>query len=181
MSSEPRRFIVVTGGPGAGKSSLIDRLQEAGFARSEEAGRGIIQDQVVIGGRALPWIDPDLFAEAMLCWELRSYRLAVARDTPVFFDRGIPDIVGYLRLEGRPVPDHIHTAAQRFRYHRRVLIAPPWPEIYEQDDERRQSFETAQRTYESMVTAYTEYGYELVTLPRVPIEERLRFVAGWIG
>ncbi|WP_326823771.1 AAA family ATPase [Streptosporangium sp. NBC_01756] len=181
MPTEPGRFIVVTGGPGSGKSTLIDRLQEAGFARSDEAGRGIIQDQTAIGGRALPWIDPDLFAEAMLCWELRSYRLAVSDAALAFFDRGIPDIVGYLRLEGRPVPPHLHAAAQRFRYHRRVLVAPPWPEIYEQDDERRQSFETAQRTYESMVATYTDYGYELVTLPRAPIEERLRFVTGWLG
>lgn len=174
--SKPEHFIVVTGGPGAGKSMLIDRLQEAGFSRSHEAGRGVIRDQVAIGGRALPWTDPDLFAEMMLCWELRSYRLASSQTAPVFFDRGIPDIVGYLRLEGRPVPAHIHTAAHEFRYHHRVFIAPPWPEIYEQDAERKQSYEEAERTHASMVATYTECGYDLVTLPRVSVEERVRFI-----
>jgi hypothetical protein len=33
--------------------------------------------------------------------------------------------VGSLRLEGLPVPDHVHAAAKAFRYHRRVLVAPP--------------------------------------------------------
>ncbi|MFG2014975.1 AAA family ATPase [Actinomadura geliboluensis] len=169
-------FVVVTGGPGSGKSTLIDRLELAGFARSQEAGRGVIQDQVAIGGRALPWQDVELFAEMMLCWEMRSYRSMEAQAGPVFFDRGIPDIVGYLRLEGRPVPPHVHTAARTFRYRRRVFIAPPWPEIYEQDTERKQSLAEAERTYESMVTTYAEYGYELVELPRVPVEERVRFV-----
>ncbi|MEU6741975.1 AAA family ATPase [Streptosporangium sandarakinum] len=191
--------VVVTGGPGAGKSTLIDRLQEAGFARSHEAGRGVIRDQMSIGGRALPWADRELFAELMLGWELRSYRTASAAPptasaegatdtvdedgatrtpvaTPVFFDRGIPDIVGYLRLEGLPVPEHVHAAALRFRYHRSVFVAPPWPEIYRRDAERRQSYEEAERTYESMVATYTEYGYEPVTLPRAPVEERVRFV-----
>jgi hypothetical protein len=31
---------------------------------------------MAIGGSALPWADPALFAELMLCWELRSHRMA---------------------------------------------------------------------------------------------------------
>ncbi|ASO18194.1 putative ATPase [Actinoalloteichus hoggarensis] len=169
------RFVVVTGGPGSGKSTLLDALHAVGFARSEEAGRGVIRDQTSIGGRALPWEDRELFAEAMLCWELRSFRLAAEQPGTVFFDRGVPDIIGYLRLEGLPVPEHVHVAARRFRYHRRVLIAPPWPEIYTRDTERRQTPEVAEQTYESMVATYSDYGYELVPLPRVSVEERLRF------
>ncbi len=176
MLTDSARFIVITGGPGSGKSTLIDYLQEAGFSRSHEAGRGVIQDQMAIGGRALPWNDPELFAELMLCWELRSYRQAATRSGPVFFDRGIPDIIGYLRLEGRSVPEHLHAAASTFRYHARVFIAPPWPEIYEQDAERKQPLAEAERTYDSMLTTYAECGYELVELPRVPVEARARYV-----
>lgn len=36
-----------------------------------EAGRAIIQDQVAIGGAALPWADRLAFSELMLGWELR--------------------------------------------------------------------------------------------------------------
>ncbi|MEU8540595.1 AAA family ATPase [Streptomyces sp. NPDC048717] len=168
---------MITGGPGSGKSTLIDRLQAAGFARSYEAGRGVIQDQRAVGGPGLPWQDPGLFAELMLCWELRSYRGAPTGPGPaVFFDRGIPDIVGYLRVEGRPVPAHLDTAARTFRYHPRVFIAPPWPEIYRQDTERRQSPAEAERTHAAMVETYTAYGYELVELPRASVVDRVRFV-----
>ncbi|WP_433351160.1 AAA family ATPase [Microtetraspora malaysiensis] len=180
-AADPGEFVVITGGPGSGKTTLIDRLEHAGFARSQEAGRAIIQDQTAIGGRALPWRDPELFAELMLSWELRSYQIARGRPGPVFFDRGVPDIVGYLRLEGRAVPDHVDAAARGFRYHPRVFIAPPWPEIYRRDGERRQSLDEAERTHASMVAAYTEYGYELVTLPRRSVEERVRFVRSEIG
>jgi predicted ATPase len=174
-------FVVVTGGPGAGKSTLIDRLEADGFARSHEAGRGVIQDQQAIGGRGLPWLDPDLFAELMLGWELRSYGIAVRHappgGPPVFFDRGVPDIVGYLRVEGRPVPPHLDTAARTVRYHPRVFIAPPWPRIFVQDTERRQTAAKAEETYEQMVAVYAEYGYDLVELPRTSVEARARFVA----
>lgn len=170
------RFFVITGGPGSGKSTLIDALERAGFARTQEAGRGIIQDQAVIGGRALPWKDKTLFAELMLAWELRSYAGALRAAGPVFFDRGVPDVIGYLRLVGLPVPAHAERAAERCRYNARVFIAPPWPEIFAQDAERKQAVEEAERTYDAMVRAYGDCGYTLVHLPRTSVEERVRFV-----
>lgn len=176
MTESTERLFVVTGGPGSGKSTLIEALERAGFARSIEAGRGVIQDQVTIGGRALPWCDPSAFAELMLCWEMRSYHMAHERAGPFFFDRGVPDVVGYLRLLGLPVPKHMEKAAEVFRYDRRVFIAPPWPEIFGQDRERKQSLDEAVRTYEAMVATYGGYGYELLELPRAPVEERVRFV-----
>jgi predicted ATPase len=128
-----KMFFVITGGPGSGKTTLIDALERAGFARTVEAGRGIIQDQVAIDGHALPWRDPRAFAELMLAWEMRSYRMAERQTGPVFFDRGVPDVIGYLRLMRLPVPLHIEKAAEEFRYGRRVFIAPPWREIFTPD------------------------------------------------
>jgi predicted ATPase len=175
-ANDAGRFFVLTGGPGSGKSTLIAALGREGYACSVEAGRGVIQDQVAIGGAALPWSDPAAFAELMLSWEMRSYRLAQAQTGPVFFDRGVPDIVGYLRLSGLPVPPHVAKAAETFRYNPRVFIAPPWEDIFRQDAERKQSFDEAARTYEAMVATYGAYGYELVELPRAGVAERLRFV-----
>ena len=170
------RFYVLTGGPGSGKSTLLDALEKLSYARTVEAGRGIIQDQVAIGGRALPWSDRAAFAELMLSWEMRSYRMAERESGIVFFDRGIPDVVGYLRLCKLAVPAHVVEAARKFRYSRRVFLAPPWREIFQSDEERKQDFAEAVRTYESMVETYTEFGYELIELPRRSVEDRVAFV-----
>lgn len=181
MTDKAENLFVLTGGPASGKSTVIKRLEQAGFTCSVEAGRGVIQDQVAIGGRALPWCDRAAFAELMLSWEMRSYRRAQEKSGAVFFDRGVPDIVGYLRLVGLPVPAHVEKAAKIFHYNRRVFIAPPWPEIFEQDSERKQTLDEAQRTYEEMVETYAGYGYELVELPRLPVEERVRFMLDAAG
>jgi predicted ATPase len=180
-SDDFERFFVLTGGPGSGKSTLIDALERAGFARSVESGRAIIQAQLAIGGRALPWRDPVAFAELMLSWDMRSYHMAQNEDRLVFFDRGVPDVVGYLRLLGLPVPAHMERAAEIFPYNRQVFIAPPWAEIFAQDDERKQDFDEAIRTYEAMVTTYAGYGYELIEVPRAAVDERVRFVLQAIG
>ncbi|WP_027034885.1 AAA family ATPase [Mesorhizobium ciceri] len=182
MQNDSDRFFVLTGGPGSGKTTLIEALRHAGFATSVEAGRGIIRDQSAIGGPALPWHDRALFAELMLSWEMRSYQIAQEQTgRPVFFDRGVPDTLGYLRLSGLPVPEHIRVAADRFRYNPRVFVAPPWPEIFAQDEERKQTLDEAERTYHALAGVYTQLGYELVPLPLVPVEARLRFVLAETG
>lgn len=174
-------FHIITGGPGSGKTSLIEALAAQGVHHMPEAGRAIIRDQVAIGGAALPWVDRAAYAELMLGWELRSWHEAHDRAGPVIFDRGVPDVIGYLRLCGLPVPPHVSQAADLFRYQRRVFIAPPWREIFGQDAERKQDWAEAQATYEAMVTVYAGLGYELAALPLAPIAERVRFVRAQMG
>lgn len=170
------RFVVVTGGPGSGKSTLLEGLARRGLPGTDEAGRGVIQDQVTIGGSALPWDDRALFAELMLSWEMRSYRWAQQQPGVVLFDRGIPDVLGYLRLSGLAAPAPVAAAAEMFGYHRRVFIAPPWPDIFDQDSERRQDLAEAERTHDAMVETYTELGYELIGLPKADVATRIAFV-----
>lgn len=112
----------------------------------------------------------------MLAIDLRGHAEALAGRDTVFFDRGIPDIAGYLALCGLPVPDPIERAARQWRYRRSVFIAPPWREIFTQDAERKQDFGEAERTHAAMAEAYPCYGYELVELPRASVADRVSFV-----
>ena len=174
-------LVVITGGPGSGKSTLVDALAFEGFSCMPEGGRAIIQDQVAIGGPALPWADRAAFSELMLAWDLRSYREARARCAPVIFDRGIPDVAGYLTLCGLPVPSHLRKAAELHRYRRQVFIAPVWPDIFTRDAERRQSLEEAEATCRAMAASYSDLGYELVHLPLASVADRVRFVRERLG
>jgi predicted ATPase len=174
-------FYVLTGGPGSGKTTLIDALRKRGYATSKEAGRGVIQQEVESGGGGLPWIDRARFAELMFDWELKSYRDAERSDGPVIFDRGLPDTIGYMRLEGLEVPARMEEEAWRLRYNRRVFIAPPWKEIFGNDQERRQSWDVAVRTYDIMAETYSDLGYEFLELPLASVELRANFVVAAIG
>jgi predicted ATPase len=181
MATDSDRFFVLTGGPGSGKTTLIDALREKGFATTQEAGRGVIREETQGGGHALPWLDPERFAERMFEWELESYRQAEREAGTVFFDRGLPDTLGYLRLEELDVPAWMEEQAWRLRYNNRIFIVPPWKEIFSLDEERRQSWQVAVRTYETMVHTYTALGYTLIELPRTSVSGRVRFILETLG
>lgn len=175
-SCQSERLYVISGGPGSGKTTLLDALAETGFTVMDEAGRGIIRQQQAIGSNALPWGDRTRFAELMLSWELRSHALALRKSGVVLFDRGIPDVAGYLDLSGLAVPAAVARAATDFRYNKTVFIAPHWPGIYVNDAERRQSPDEARRTHAVMWKTYAAFGYEPVELPRAGLAERVSFV-----
>lgn len=181
QKNNDHRYVVLTGGPGAGKTTLIAALKQRGYAAAPEAGRAIIQNYQAIDGPALPWRDKGLFAELMLSWELRSYGTAAAQEGVVFFDRGVPDVLGYLELVGLPVPDHARRAAKLFRYNPAVFILPPWPEIFARDAERKQTVEEAELTYNALAKAYAEAGYELVEVPRGTVAQRTDFILAHLG
>lgn len=141
-----------------------------------EAGRAVIREQVATGGTALPWADRDAFAAAMLDRDLASHTAAHSLPGPIFFDRGLPDIAGYRALSRlRPCPA-VDAACRAHRYHRQAFIAPPWPEIYATDAERRQTPAEAERTYQAMAAIYPAFGYELIELPRAPVADRVAFI-----
>lgn len=173
-------LFVITGGPGSGKTSLIDALATDGVRHIPEAGRAIIREQISLGGDALPWADRAKFAELMLERDVHSYRQASAKPGPIICDRGVPDVLGYLSLCGLRVPDHVRQAAEQYRYNRTIFIAPHWPAIFAQDAERKQTPAEAEATCHVMARTYANLGYDLVPLPLTSIAERVAFVRSHI-
>jgi predicted ATPase len=172
-----QRCIVISGCSGGGKSTLLAALSDAGLAVFEEPGRQIVKEQLFIGGNALPWTDPPGFAE--LCVSRAMHQRIDATRAPgsvSIFDRGIIDAISFLEYLCLPVPAHLETAARRLRYHPTVWFAPPWPQLFASDEQRRHDFAQALAQYASLRLGYQRRGYCLLELPRVPLEERVRFV-----
>jgi len=170
------RLFVITGGPGSGKTTLLQELNGQGFQCAPEDARHIIQEQVRDGGKALPWADRMLYTRLMLERSIQSYKQHTAALRPTFFDRGIPDTLGYARLIGFTDDRFIREACDEYRYTSPVFLAPPWKEIYETDKERKQDFEEAERTCALLAQTYRECGYEVVELPRLAPKERAEFI-----
>ena len=167
---------VITGGPGCGKTTVLAELQKRGFRCAPEVARQIIQEQVETGADALPWGNRKRHTELMLERSVESYLQHTPAARPTFSDRGIPDSLCYARLIGVDDLDELKRACDQYRYAQTVFFAPAWREIYQTDAERKQDFGEAVQTAEQMKSVYEEYGYEVVELPKVPVNERAEFI-----
>jgi predicted ATPase len=168
------RFVVISGCSGGGKSTLLEELRRRGHAVVEEPGRRIVKEELAGKGAALPWVDLAAFARRALAMALDDRRSVAALDGWVFFDRGLIDAAAALqRLTGEPA---LAPLKQTNRYHRRVFLAPPWPEIYVMDSERRHGLDAAEVEYGQLLEAYPSLGYAVSILPKLGVAERADFV-----
>lgn len=175
-SRAEHHLFVITGGPGAGKSTLVDALRGAGEACVDEAGRAVIRQQRASGGDALPWADRDAYWRAMFERDLAAHQAATAAGLRTFFDRGLPDLLGYAALAGLTPPPAAVREIERAAYSPIVFTAPPWREIYVNDAERKQDWSEAVQTYQAVTRAYVDLGYRIVELPLCDVHRRVRFV-----
>jgi predicted ATPase len=167
-------FIVISGCSGGGKSTLLAELNRRGHAVVAEPGRRIVKEEVEGGGLALPWADGAAFARRAVEMALADRERASAVRGWVFFDRGLVDAAAALQhVTGEQV---LEPLGRSHRYHRRVFLAPPWPEIYAIDPERRHGFDAALAEYARLLEAYPSLGYEVVVLPKAGVSERVDFV-----
>jgi hypothetical protein len=61
-------------------------------------------------------------------------------------------------------------------HHNQWRTAPPWPEIYVTDSERRHGLNDAVGEYQRPLDLYPSLGYEVTILPKVSAHERADFV-----
>jgi len=169
------RFVVISGCSGGGKSALLEELGRRGYPTVDEPGRRIVKEQLLSGGTALPWTDGVAFARGCIALALSDRRAARRlQGRWVFFDRGLIDASVALRhLTGEPA---LNAIKRSHRYHQRVFLAPPWPEIYVTDNERSHSLDAGVAEYQRLVNEYPALGYEVTILPKVGIAERAEFV-----
>jgi len=172
-------FVVISGCSGGGKSTLLAELARHGFATIEEPGRRVAREELASGGNALPWIDGTTFACRIAALAEQDHDAARSLPGPVFFDRGLIDAaVAIEHLTGESV---LTDLAARYPYSSPVFLAPPWPDLFVSDAERRHDFASAVAEYDRLAAAYPALGYDVILLPKVSVAERLAFVLERVG
>ncbi len=172
MLQRSKKF-VLTGGPGVGKSTIIELLKKEGFPTCKEIAREIITEQLQVHGDVLPWKNKRAFQKKVLEGQL-SLEQAIPRETKVFLDRGLHDpIAFYLESEAR-IPTEFIQASKNAGYSI-IFLLEPLPS-YENDSVRREDDIRARKLHHSIARVYGEFGYKLVSIPPVSPEKRLDLI-----
>jgi predicted ATPase len=165
--------VVITGGPGAGKTALLSELDRLGYATVDDTPRAIIRSRRARGLSPRP--PPPEFAEEILRREIEQYDLH-GGGALTFFDRGVIDALWMVSQAAPERRAEVAALAAGHPYHRVAIFLPPWEEIYVNDEERDHPFSHAVHVYESLVTWYEACGYDVAPLPKVPVAERCQIV-----
>jgi len=127
----------------------------------------------------LPWIDLAAFARRAIQVARHDREVLPTANNWIFFDRGLIDAVAAFQYAtGEPALSFLRASD---RYHDRVFLTPPWPEIYVKDEDRQHGLDDAIAEYERLLDAYCELGYETILLPKIGISERADFVLSQLG
>lgn len=168
--------IVIAGGPGTGKTSIINELIKRGCTCFEEVSREIILDARKQGIEQLFLTKPLLFSELLLKGRIKQFNAAEeSEEDIVFLDRGIPDIVAYMDYSGDLYPDFFIEACKEHEYDH-IFILEPWQEIFISDSERYENFEQATEIHNYLIKAYKNNNYDLKDVPFGTIEARTDYI-----
>ncbi len=171
-----KEIIVIIGGPGTGKSTIIDGLIEKGFCCYPEISREITLEAKNQGIEQLFLENPLLFSELLLEGRKNQFKNALEETNKiVFIDRGIPDILAYMHYIGDSYPPHFDLACRENVY-TKIFILPPWEEIYVSDEARYENFEQAKLIHNHLSETYKNYGYELIEVPKDTLDKRILFI-----
>lgn len=165
--------IVITGGPSTGKTSIIQSLEKDGKPVFHEIARKVIKEQLDIGTNKVPWEDVSSFSKLVLEEQIQDFQLGT--NSINFYDRGIPDIIGYLNYNNQPKISELEAAVSNYKYDY-IFITPPWKDIYQTDNERRETFEESIALFHELQGAYESRGYSPIVLPNDSIAKRIEFI-----
>jgi len=168
-------FFILTGAMGAGKSTVIQKINGRGFSCIDEPAREILKVQRSINGSGVPERNAWMFNQLMLSRMLYQYKSNIDKDHIIIFDRGIPDIIGYSELLNSE-KENSSAASEEYRYNKHVFLFKGWEEIYTNDDERKMSYALAESFGEDITRVYQRLGYSTIDVPFVPAEERASFI-----
>jgi predicted ATPase len=170
------KLIALVGGPGSGKSTVLQSLENLGFTCFEEVSREVTLEAKKAGIDQFWIAEPILFSRILLNGRIKQHEQAnQTTQNLVFLDRGIPDVLAYLDYIGDHYPQEFIEACHQYRYDK-IFFFPPWQEIYRTDNERYESFREASEIGEILVNTYKRFGYELETVPFGTIDERIEFI-----
>jgi len=172
-------FYIITGGPGSGKTSLLESLAAKGYNYIPETARQIIKERLSSGLTPRP--NPKAFAQEVFNKDWTNFISNSDLSSLLFFDRSFLDsacqlfdcdTVGYNKIKDTHLKN---------RYNNKVFITPPWREIYRNDTERDQSFQESIVVCARLEEWYREHDYDLVVLPKDTVGNRTKFILSQVA
>lgn len=165
-------WIVITGPPSSGKTTLLALFGDGGELTSADSTRQLITEVTAAGRDAQEFRFADDFQprvlEAMLAAEER-----LDPNDRVFLEYALPCNIAFHRTEGRTLTPGLAEAATVHSYAAVFILDPVG---WENDDQRVEDSAYQQAVHGHMFDVYRELGYDPIRVPAVSPADRYGIV-----
>ncbi len=169
---------VISGGPGVGKTTIINLLKNAGFNVVNEVARPIIEEEqekektILNYSGIFPWNELEKFQDLVI--EKQLHKESLINSSVVFLDRSLVDPVGYCKQGKVNIRSDIFKLIKDAGYFKIFYLDNL--SNYFKDNERLEDEVKAKKLHELIYEAYNSLGFNIVNVPELTPEERLKFI-----
>jgi predicted ATPase len=175
IDGEQMRRYILTGAPGAGKTSILRLLEADGYSVVEEAATAVIA-VALARGEAEPWTKESFIDEILGLQRRRQAEAAAAGADIQVFDRSPVCTHALASYLGRPVPpalsDEIGRITRDQVYERQVFFIRNLG-FCEPTAARRISFGESLVFERIHQDSYRRFGFELIDIPACALTDRV--------
>lgn len=160
--------VVLTGGPNAGKTTLIRAFRQMGFPVICEKAT-----EVILEGRYMPADNPVEFRRETLARQQAAEQGLADETRPVIIDRGAYDGRAYCKATGCAEPTFL--SELQMGLYPLAFVFEPVP-TWEEDGVRYEDMEFSQTIGPVIANVYRDAGARVVSVPFMPVEDRVNLV-----
>lgn len=168
--------IVISGGSGIGKTSVIEELASRGYLIIPETARLLLAKPQYKKFNSLYLEEKAEFQKELIKKQEKREDIFDEVDEMIFLDRSIMDVIAFSTflnvLENITVPRILR---DRYDF---VFILDPLPNY--KPTGRWETEEQRNNIHRLCINIYKEFGYDVVFVPVLPVKERVDFILKYI-
>ncbi|OHX65871.1 AAA family ATPase [Flammeovirga pacifica] len=167
------RKYIISGAAGAGKTTLIEALNEKNYPIVSEASRQIISQEQLNSSDGMPWGNIERYSRLVY---QKIVDDLIELEEACFTDRSLIDVIAYLEYQDRAIPSSLKNFPFDKFYQKKAFVALPWEDIYENDAQRPESYNYHVQLSKKVIATYEKYNFEVIEIPFTSVDRRVDFV-----
>ena len=175
-----KRYII-TGGPGAGKTTIVNELSKK-YTVVPEAATTIIEKEIAKGIQK-PWQFDDYHIKVNQLNNTNQIKIQNLSDPIVFFDRGFLDSLSYILLQKRILHQYVLDCVQiviNAGYFEKTIFFIDSLGFIVPGPARTESLEESLRKAACLEKNYRALGYEIIHVPPGTVKERVNLITNYV-